>query len=375
MKFFHTSDLHLGKRVNEFPMLDDQRHILDQIIQLAGEHGPQAVLVSGDVYDKPVPPVEAVKLLESFLLHLNALDVTVVMIAGNHDSAERVAFAAPLLSLAKVHIAQAYDGTAAPLTLCDEYGEVNVWALPFLRPSTVRQFFPGRDIPATRDALEAALSLIHLDAGARNILLSHQFVTGASLCESEEIVGTVENVDSSLYDAFDYVALGHLHGPQCVGRATLRYCGTPLKYSFSEAKHQKSLTCVEMLQKGDVRITDYPLTPLRDMREVRGLFADICRQGAAVTQDYMRVILTDEMDEPGAVGRLREVYPNLMRLEYDNQRTRAAGIVPDMAGLERKSPTDLFGEFYEKQNGRPMSGPQREYVNFVFERLDKEDKA
>jgi exonuclease SbcD len=369
MKFFHLSDLHLGKRVNEFSMIDDQRHVLDQIAALAQEHSPQAALICGDVYDRPVPPVEAVTLLGDFLLRLNALGVTVCMISGNHDSAERVSFAAPLLRNSRVHIAQAYGGAVAPLTITDEYGDVNVWMLPFLRPSAVRAFFPDREVASTRDALEAALSLCRVDGGARNVLMSHQFVTGAALCESEEIVGTVENVDAALYDAFDYVALGHLHSPQCVGRETLRYCGTPLKYSFSETRHEKSLTCVEMRGKGDVRIESIPLAPLRDLRETRGLFADLCRQGTAVTQDYMRVVLTDEMDEPGAVNRLREVYPNLMRLEYDNARTRAAGIVPDVAGLARKSPVDLFRDLYEAQNGQPMGAAQEEYAVRAFEAL------
>ncbi|HSK68374.1 MAG TPA: exonuclease SbcCD subunit D [Candidatus Limnocylindria bacterium] len=370
MKFFHLSDLHLGKRVNEFSMLEDQRHILGEILRLAGEHRPDAVLVCGDVYDKPVPGVEAVKLLDWFLQSLHDLGTAVLVIAGNHDSAERVAFAAPLLRQSRVHIAQAYEGATEPLTLTDEHGDVRVWMLPFLRPSAVREYFPEREVACTRDALEAALTAMPVDPLERNVLMSHQFVTGASLSESEEIsVGGLENVEAALYEAFDYVALGHIHGPQDVARDTLRYCGTPLKYSFSEARHRKSVTCVEMREKGDVRIESFPLTPLRDMREVRGTFRELCGRGVRLTDDYVRVVLTDEQDEPGAVARLREVYPNLMRLEYDNARTRAAGVVPEASGLDFKSPRDLFAELYQIQNGQEMGAAQEEYVRALFDSI------
>jgi len=376
MKFFHLSDLHLGKRVNEFSMLEDQRDILQKIVVLAKKNKPDAVLIAGDVYDKSMPIVEAVQLLDRFLVWLNELGITVFIVSGNHDNAERVAFGAELLKNSGVYIVQSYNGKIAPVTLSDENGDINIWMLPYLKPSLVRRHFPDKDVVTYSEAISAALSNANLDISARNVLIAHQFVTGATTSESEEIsVGGSENVDGSVFDGFDYVALGHIHRPQQICRETLRYCGTPLKYSFSEASHTKSVTVVDMDGKGEIKITELPLAPLRDMREVRGTYNEIMNRNSyrgTKTEDYIHIVLTDEHDEPDAMAKLRNVYPNLMRLEYDNRRTQAASSLETVASTEKKTPSQLFGELFEMQNGQPMSEDQSKYVTNLFNEIWEE---
>ena len=376
MKFFHLSDLHLGKRVNEFSMLEDQWDILQKIVVFAKEHKPDAVLIAGDVYDKSMPIVEAVQLLDRFLVWLNELGITVFIVSGNHDNAERVAFGAELLKNSSVHIVQSYNGKIAPVTLSDGYGDINIWMLPYLKPALVRRHFPDKDVVTYSDAISAALSNANLDISARNVLIAHQFVTGAITSESEEIsVGGSENVDGSIFDGFDYVALGHIHRPQQICRDTLRYSGTPLKYSFSEANHTKSVTVVDMDGKGEIKITELPLAPLRDMREVRGTYNEIMNRNSyrgTNTEDYIHIVLTDEQDEPDAISKLRNVYPNLMRLEYDNRRTQAASSFETVASTEKKTPSQLFGELFEMQNGQPMSEDQSKYVTNLFNEIWEE---
>ena len=370
MKFFHLSDLHLGKRVNEFSMLDDQRHILMEIVRHAKAEKSGAVLISGDIYDKSVPSVEAVQLLDRFLVWLNEMDIATFMIAGNHDSVERVAFASSLLQKSNVHISQVYNGTMTPISLRDDFGEINVWLLPYLKPSSVRHYFHNNDIVTYSDALAVAIGNTNIDTTSRNIILAHQFITGAITSESEELsVGGSENVDASLFDPFDYVALGHMHRPQHIGKETIRYCGTPLKYSFSEINHSKSITVLEMNEKGKVRISEIPLVPSRELREVRGSYAEITERKhyfGTNTDDYVHVILTDEEDEPEALMKLRTIYPNLMRLDYDNKRTQTSISIDGASSLDKKSPVELFGELYELQNGQPLNSTQEKYVFDLF---------
>ena len=376
MKFFHLSDLHLGKRINEFSMLEDQWDILQKIVVLAKANKPDAVLIAGDVYDKSMPIVEAVQLLDRFLVWLNELEITVFIVSGNHDNAERVAFGAELMKNSNIHIVQSYNGKIAPVILSDRHGDINIWMLPYLKPALVRRRFPDREIVTCSDAVFAALSNVNFDASTRNVLVAHQFVTGAITSESEEIsVGGSENVDDSVFDGFDYVALGHIHRPQKIGRETLRYCGTPLKYSFSEASHTKSVTVVDMAGKGDITITELPLAPLREMREIRGTYNEVVNRNnyrGTNTDDYVRILLTDEHDEPDAMAKLRNIYPNLMRLEYDNRRTRAAFSFENVASTEKKTPSQLFGELFEMQNGEPMNEEQSKYVVSLFKDIWKE---
>ena len=372
MKFLHLSDLHLGKRVNEFPMLADQKAILAQILKIADDERPNAVLIAGDVYDKSVPPVEAVELFDDFLVKLAARKLPVYVIGGNHDSPERLAFCNRLIDASGIHISPAYGGDVRPLSLADGYGKVNIYMLPFVKPANVRRYFPEEQIESYTDAVRVAISKMQVNAAERNLLVTHQFVTGAARCDSEEIsVGGADNVDLSVFDAFDYVALGHIHGAQNIS-PRVRYCGTPLKYSFSEAKQQKSVTVAELKEKGTLEIRTVPLTPERDMHEIRGTYEEIASknfyENTTYRSDYMHVTLTDETDVPDAMAKLRAIYRNLMTLSYDNTRTRARTELGAAAETEKKTPLDLFAEFYEKQNGSPMDEEQRAFVRELIEK-------
>ena len=375
MKLIHLSDLHLGKRVNDFPMLEDQAYILDRILEIIDAEQPEAVLIAGDVYDKTIPSSEAVALLDDFLVKLADRSLAVLLISGNHDSPERLAFANRLMEGRGVYIAPVYHGEVTPVTLEDVHGLVDFWLLPFLKPVHLRRFFPEEGVESYTDAMACAIRHMPLDPTRRNVLVTHQFVTGAERCESEEVsVGGADNVDASVFAPFDYVALGHLHGPQSIGEERVRYCGTPLKYSFSEVRHQKSVTVIELEEKGTLNLRAVPLTPKRDMVELRGGFAQISSPAfyEQVDRDaYVRVILTDENDIYGAMGQLRSIYPNLMRLDYDNLRTRSGTAELEEADVKR-NPLELFEEFYQQQNHQPMLEEQRGYLAELLEAIQEE---
>lgn len=375
MKLIHLSDLHLGKRVNDFPMLEDQAYILNRILEIIDGEQPDAVLIAGDVYDKTIPSAEAVTLLDDFLVKLADRSLPVLLISGNHDSPERLAFANRLLEGRGVHIAPVYHGEVAPVTLEDTHGPVDFWLLPFLKPAYLRRFFPEEGVDGYTDAMACAIRHMPLDPARRNVLVTHQFVTGAARCESEEIsVGGADNVDASVFDPFDYVALGHIHGPQNVGEERIRYCGTPLKYSFSEVRHQKSVTVVELRGKGMLDIRTVPLIPKRDMVELRGSFAQVRSPefyGQVDRDAYVRVILTDENDIYDAIGQLRPIYPNLMGLDYDNLRTQSGLVKLEEANVKR-DPLELFADFYQQQNHQRMSEEQRYYLAELLEAIQEE---
>lgn len=375
MKFLHLADLHLGKRVNGFSMLEDQAHILRQILAILDDEQPDGVLIAGDVYDKSVPSVEAVELLDGFLTELRARGVPVLLISGNHDSPERLAFGGRVMDSCGIHISPVYDGALAPVTLHDEFGPVHVWLLPFVKPAHVRRWFPDADIESYTDAVAEAVAHMDIDTAARNVLVTHQFVTGGTRSGSEELsVGGTDNVDSGVFAPFDYVALGHLHGAQHIGRETIRYAGSPLKYSFSEARQHKSVTVVTLGEKGDVQVRTAALTPLRELREIRGSYDELTARSfyehTTYRSDYLHLILTDEQDVFDAMSRLRTIYPYLMTLDYDNARTRAAGgmsAVP--AEMERRTPLELFEALYQRQNHQPMSEVQRAYIAQLMEQI------
>ena len=376
MKFLHLSDLHLGKRVNEVSMLDDQDYILHRILEIADAERPDAVVIAGDVYDKSVPSGEAVTLFDWFLVRLAKRRIPVLLISGNHDSPERLSFGSRLLDASGIHISPVYNGEIRPITLQDEYGPVHFWLLPFLKPAHVKRFFPDEPIESYTDAIRTAIAQMGADFSSRNVLVTHQFVTGAATCESEELsVGGADNVDASVFDGFDYVALGHIHGPQNVGSNRIRYCGTPLKYSFSEASHHKSVTVVSLDAKGALSLQLCPLYPKHDLREIRGSFAAVTDRefcAGTSTDDYLHIILTDEADVPEAVGKLRMIYPNLMKLSYDNARTRADHVIDTACDVERKTPLALFEELYELQNNQPMHEQQRAFAQELIEQIWEE---
>ena len=375
MKLIHLSDLHIGKRVNEVSMIEDQEYILTQILHIIDEEKVDAVLIAGDVYDKSIPSAEAVTLFDDFLCRLAERCLPVLIISGNHDSAERLAFGNRLFENCGIHISPVYDGKTQAVTLADEHGDVCFWLLPFVKPAHVKRYFPDDGIESYTDAIRVAIKHMDINKDIRNVLLTHQFVTGASTCESEEIsVGGSDNVDAAVFCDFDYVALGHIHGPQNIGSNHVRYCGTPLKYSFSEAGHYKSVTIVELGRKGDLTLRTIPLAPRHDLREIRGTFAELTDKAyysGTATDDYLHIILTDEEDVAEAMGRLRVIYPNLMKLSYDNTRTRINQVVGGAEDVKRKSPLELFEELYKTQNNQPMSEEQRAFALELIEHIQE----
>lgn len=373
MKLMHLSDLHLGKRVNGFLMKEDQRFVLNQIVAMAREESPDAILLCGDIYDKTVPSAEAVELFDEFLSQIADI-AAVYIISGNHDSPERIAFGGRLLEKARVFVSPVYNGRLTTVEQEDEFGTVQFHLLPFVKPVHVRRFFGEREIESYTDAIRAALSELDLNDGKRHVLLAHQLVTNAERCASEELsIGGTENVDAEVFAGFDYVALGHLHGPQRAGAEHIRYCGTMLKYSFSEVNHRKSVTFVELKEKGNLNITTRPITPLREMKEIRGSYEELMNRGYYLNTDlrecYLHVILTDEEDVPEAMRRMQPVYQNIMKLTYDNTRTQRQQNPLELTAEPESSPVELFGLLYEKQYNRELSQVQREYLEKLVESI------
>ena len=374
MKLIHLSDLHLGKRINAFSMIEDQRDILTKIIGIIDNERPDAVLIAGDVYDKSVPSADAVELFDDFLVRLAKRSLQIFVISGNHDSPERIAFGRRLMDRSGVHMSPVYNGQVLPVSLEDTYGTVNIYMLPFLKPAHVRRYFPDIKIDTYTDALRVAVTKMNLNPAERNILVTHQFVTGAIRSDSEEIsVGGSDHVDASVFADFDYVALGHLHRPQNCTSDRIRYCGTPLKYSFSEVGDQKSVTIIELSRKGTQFIRTAELVPKHDMKEIRGSYKELTLkkfyENSTYQEDYMHITLTDEEDIPYAIGKLRSIYHNLMKLDYDNKRTRINPEISVNANAERESPMNLFSDFYKKQNNQAMSEEQSSFMRALFERV------
>lgn len=397
MKFIHTADLHIGKRVCEHSLLEDQKYILGEILRIVDAEKPDGVLIAGDVYDKAVPSAEAVQALDNFLFDLSKLGTKVFVLSGNHDSAERIAFGGRLMAERGVYMSPVYSGKVEPVTLKDEFGEVDVWMLPFVRPATIKACLGnGEEADADREkvtdyttAIQMAVSKMPMTPGRRNVLVAHQFVTGAMVDEngSEEFVGGLDNVEAYAFNGFDYVALGHIHRPQNVakddsGVGRIRYSGTPLKYSLSEAKHQKSVTVVELGNaagvpgQAELSIREVPLKPMRDVRQIKGAFAELVSREFKATQntdDYIYAVLTDENDVADAAIKLRGSYPNLMMLDYDNARTRNQAVLIGLADVEKKSPMKLFTEFYESMNGHAMDKEQMDFVDSMINNIWHED--
>ena len=375
MRLLHLSDFHLGKRVNEFSMVEDQRYILRKVLEIIDEEKPDGVMIAGDIYDKSVPNEEAVKLLGGFLSNLAKRELQVYIISGNHDSAVKLAFASDLIDRSGIHFSPVYEGKVEPFSLEENGNKINIYMLPFVRPITVKTVFPEEtdNIKNYSDACRVAIDHMDVDETKCNILIAHQFVTGASRSDSEEMIGGLDNVDVSVFDAFDYVALGHIHGPQRVGRDTVRYSGTPLKYSFSEANHHKSVTILDIEGK-TIAIRTAPLIPKHDMREISGTFEELTKESFyqdQKTDDYLHVTLTDEEDIVDGMQKLRTIYPNLMRLDYDNRRTREN---QEIAGTERttqKSEMEYFEEFFELQNNQPMNEEQRKFSEELIRKLQE----
>lgn len=377
MKLLHIADLHIGKRVNEYNMLEDQQFILSQILNTVEQEKPSGILIAGDVYDKSQPSAEAVELLDEFLTKLIALGQPVFMISGNHDSPERLGFGSRIMKNNGLHIAGVFDGTMNKEVLTDEFGPVNIYLLPFIKPAFVRPYFE-LNIESFTDAVQAVITAANIDINERNVLVSHQFVTNGAQqpirSESENIsVGGLDNVDSSVFDGFDYIALGHLHGPQRIGSEAIRYAGSPLKYSFSESRQNKSVTILELGAKGNSEIRLISLIPLRDMREIKGPIAELMRAGVeddAGAQDYIHATITDEEEIYDAIGQLRQIYPNIMNIDFENSRTHqlVSSKTAASGDVAQKSPMELFSEFYQNQNNCEMTAEQIQMMQKIFEK-------
>ena len=375
MRFLHIGDLHLGKVVSGYSMLEDQRQTLERLLDDAEEAEVEALVFAGDLYDRSAPSAEAVALLDWLLTEASERGFEVLLIPGNHDSAERVGYGSVLLERQGVHVAPPFAGSMTSVILEDAYGEVRFWLLPFLRPGTVRPFFEEAEIGSDyAAALGAVLEAASVDPGERNVLVAHQFVRAGGAeperSDSETSIGGLDGVDVSLFDDFDYVALGHLHRPQRVGRGTARYAGSLLKYSLSEAHGQKSAVLVDLGPKGEVEWSLLPLRPPHDLREIRGPLDELLAEevlGAADREDYVHAILTDDEPPVDALARLRATFPRLMAMDVDNASTRR---IADLAHVQVEEaaddPLELFERFFEEQTGREVSSVQREFLNEVF---------
>lgn len=374
MKIMHLSDLHLGKRVNEFSMLEDQIYILNEIINIIDEQKPKVIILAGDIYDKPIPPAEAVEIFDDFLYKLSKRNPAVFIISGNHDSPERIAFGSRLFDKSGIYLSPVYNGKILPIPVDDECGDINFYMLPFIKPVHVRRFFPDAEVYTYTDALSTVISDMHIDTAQKNILITHQFITGSSRTESEDVsVGGSDNVDADIFKDFDYVALGHIHRSQCCDSEYIRYCGTPLKYSFSESKDIKSITMLDIKEKGNIKLDFIPLTPLRDMVEIKGSYNELMLksfyENTSLTDDYVHITLTDEEDIPDVITKLRVVYKNIMKLDYDNQRTKKSSEINPINDMDSKSPLELFDTFYELQNGKHLSDTQRVFLKNIIEEI------
>jgi exonuclease SbcD len=377
MKFLHLSDLHIGKSVNGFSMIEEQRRVLGQVIGYVRSERPAAVVVAGDVYDRAVPGVEAVRLFDDFLTGLAGEGVAVMVVAGNHDSPERLGYAGRLLANSGVYVCGAFDGGVRRVEFSDEYGAVNFWLLPFIRPLSAMGLLGGREVATYSEAVAAAIGSAGVDCSARNVLVSHQFYVkaGAEPLRSESeisAVGGLDAVDAGIIEKFDYAALGHLHGCQSVGGSHCRYAGSPLKYSFSEVHQEKSISVVEMGEKGKVAVSTLPLVPLHDMREIRGPLSKLISDEVASLadrEDYLRVILTDEGEIADPMGKVRSVYPNVMAPSFDNARANidVAGISADSERVSALSPYELFSEFFLAVSACAMSAGQAALVRRLMD--------
>ena len=381
MKLFHLSDLHLGIRLNEVSLIEDQKYILKQVLDYVGSEKPDGVIIAGDIYDRSVPSEEAVNLYDSFMTELARLHIPAFVISGNHDSAPRLSCCSRLLSDSGIYVSGSYNGNAESITLKDKFGSVNIYLLPFVKPAVVRHYLDEADavgIESYHDAVAKVVAGFKLDTNERNVIVTHQFVTGAERCDSEDIsVGGTDNVAAEVFADFDYVALGHIHGPQNVGgQERIRYCGTPLKYSFSEAKHEKSITVLEFGEKGNILINLLPLKPLRDLRILRGKYEELMLKEnyeGTNREDYLKIILTDENEIPNVMNKLRTVYKNILQLEYDNTRTRSSENIVLVENVSMKTELELFADFFEKQNGQTLDEEQAEYLRNLIEQLKEAD--
>lgn len=374
MKLFHLSDLHIGKRVCERSLIEDQKYIIDRIIGHIEAQKPDAVMIAGDVYDRSLPSEEAVALFDDFLYRLSETGTAALIVSGNHDSQERVAYGGRIMNKNGIYIAPEfnrynYEKIIEPVVLEDGSGKINFYLLPFVTPAAVRAAKENSQAGSYTEAVKTVIDDMDVNRSQRNILIAHQFVTGAETCESETFsVGGSDNIDAAVFEDFDYVALGHLHGPQSVGRDTIRYSGTPLKYSFSEANHKKSITVIDIESKGQLSISEIPLdAPLHDWKIYKGDFDEVILNEK--TNDYVKVILTDDENISDAVNKLREYFPNMLQLSFDNRRFESQYDAARLENVTSLSLPELFAEFYLRKNSAELDERRKKAVEDVFKEV------
>ena len=358
-------------------MLEDQKYILEDILSICDRDKIDCMVIAGDIYDKTVPPAEAVQVFDDFLYRVSMKKMPVLVISGNHDSPERISFGGRVMAAGGVYIAPVYYGRIEPVVLSDEFGEVNFYLLPFVKPANVRQYYPDRKIESYTDAISAIIGNISLDKSKRNVLVTHQFVTGSQLSKSEEFfIGGTENVDGGLFEDFDYVALGHIHRPQYIGSKKIRYCGSQLKYHFDETEQEKTYTVAELREKDVLEITEYPVIPRRQIKAYKGFYDKLTDKSFydnVNTEDYIYITLTDEADIPDAARKLKKIYPNMLQLFYDNSRTRTKNIVHSEVRNEKLPPIDIFSEFFELRCSRKMTDEQQKYMESLIKSVWEEE--
>ncbi len=371
MRFLHIADLHLGKQMNDLNLLKDQEYVLQQVIHIAGEENVDAVLIAGDVYQRSSPQAEAMALFDSFVSQLAEQGKKVFIISGNHDSALRISYFSSLVKNSGVYVTEAFHGEMQHVTLQDTDGDITVWMLPFLRPAQVKRALPDEKISSYQDAIRAVLRNADIDYSGRNLLMCHQFISGCEVCDSEELtIGTLDHIDGAAFDGFDYVALGHIHGPQKVLRDTLRYAGSPLKYSFSEARHKKSVCIVDMQEKGEVQVRTIPLYPLHDVRLIEGKLDELMQM--SYSEDYVWVTINDELPPPDAKVTLSVNFPNMMKFSVVNSKTKYDLDIRATEAMENKTVAELFSDFYRLQNNdQQPSDLHMQVLNKVIRELEE----
>ena len=377
MRFLHISDLHLGKRVYEYSMLEEQRNALRQVLEAIDEKNVDGIFIAGDIYDKTVPTIEAVELFDNFLVELAKKEIDVFIISGNHDSPERIGFGAELFKSKRIHISKPYEGNVEYVDVCDEHGRIRVHLIPYLKPANVRRFYPDEEVIDFNGAIRVVVKHMDLDKDARNIVLVHQFITGAVRSESEEsFLGGMDNIEYDLFDDFDYVALGHIHKSQAMGRQQVRYSGALVKYAIDEIKQVKSITLGEMNDKGEVIIDTIPIKPVHDMRHIEGTYLELTDRNNYIdtkVDDYLHVVLKDEEDVPDALRKLRVIYPNILKLEYDNTRTRHRNSVIEREAVKKREPIEYIEELFYLQNNDKMNDEQLGVLRQLMEDANETD--
>ena len=382
MKFFHLSDLHIGKQLHRYNLKEDQQVILKEVITYAKELRPDAIVIAGDIYDKSVPSAEAVNVFDEFLTDLSEItpEIPILIISGNHDSPDRLKYASEILKRHHIYLAgnvpERPEEHIEKVTLHDAYGEVNFYLLPFMKPAYVKNIFVDGTPETYSDAVKEIIKREKIDyKDKRNVLVSHQFYVGEKAespetCDSEVFsVGGIDNVDIGSVKEFDYVALGHLHGAQCIGKPEIRYCGTLLKYSVSESTQNKSLTVVTLKAKGEKpEIENYPLHPLSDVRKKKGTLDEIIKEAQETEKDdYISITLTDEIDPYKPKEQLERIFSHILEIRVDNQRTRTKLKEMDEE-LVMKDPFTSFAEFYKEMQGREMNGEEETIMKEIFDK-------